>query len=230
MNMEKRGKIALFWTVERRTLFVSLALAGITVIITVLTPSHPFRGKRDRWTKLLLQRAPTQEFKELVKIYSIIKSHMATISEREVWNISETISKESSKHKIDPMLVLALIKVESKFQHAAVSPDGARGLMQIQPAVAKSLLHRISLDQNDLGTIFKPEHLYDPIFNIKLGVFYLKDLNRRFRNVNLALAAYNLGPTEIHHRLENEIEVSDEYAGKVLSTYQIYRRAKSATF
>ena len=228
--MEKRDKTALWWTVKRRTLFVSLALAGITVLITVLTPSHPLRGKRDRWTQLAVERVPTQVSKELVKIYGIIKSQLPTASDREVWKISDTISKESSKHKIDPMLVLAVIEVESKFQHAAVSPAGARGLMQIQPAVAKSLFHRITLHQDNVIKPFKPEYLHDPIFNIKLGIFYLKDLNRKFRNIKLVLAAYNAGPTEIRNRLDNEIEVSDEYAAKVLSTYQIYRKAKPPMF
>ena len=228
--MEKRAKTALGWNVKRRILFVNLALAGITVLITVLTPSHPLRGKRDRWTKLATERTPTHISKELVKIYGIIKPHMKTASDPEVWKISDTIARESSKHMIDPMLVLALIKVESTFQHAAVSPAGARGLMQIQPAVAKSLFHKITLHQDDVIKPFKPEYLHDPILNIKLGIFYLRDLNRKFRNIKLVLAAYNAGPTEVRNRLDNELEVSDEYAVKVLSTYHIYRKAKSPMF
>jgi len=167
--------------------------------------------------------------KELVKIYSIVKSNRPDISEREGWELTEVIHGECAKHNLDPMLVLALIDVESKFQYAAVSPAGARGLMQILPYVGKSLLQEIGWEDEAGWKKFQPEFLDDPVLNIKLGVHYLQDLKKSFRDLTLALTAYNLGPTETKNRLNNEIEVSDKYATAVLSTYHKYKTSDQPT-
>ena len=57
--------------------------------------------------------------------------------------LRKSILEESAKRKIDPLLVLAVIKIESGFQYAAVSPVGARGIMQIMPDTARSLTHSV---------------------------------------------------------------------------------------
>ena len=73
-----------------------------------------------------------------MRIYSIVRSHRPDITEAEAWDLSEVILDESSGYGLDPMLVLAVIDVESKFQYGTVSPAGARGIMQILPDVAQS--------------------------------------------------------------------------------------------
>src|SRR5262249_55046896 len=82
---------------------------------------------------------------------------------------------------------LAVIDVESKFQYGAVSPAGARGIMQILPDVAKSLVERIGPHQLSHAKSFRPEFLDDPVLNIKLGVYYLHDLKKSFPNLTHAL-------------------------------------------
>jgi soluble lytic murein transglycosylase len=168
--------------------------------------------------------------RELVKIYSIVKSHRPDISEGEAWKVAEVILEQSSKHSFDPMLVLAMIQVESGFQYAAISPAGARGIMQLLPEVAKDLVGKISPIREAKFQPFKPEYLDDPVLNIKLGVYYLHDLRKNFRNLNLALIAYNLGPTEIRNRLENKIELSEEYSTAVLAAYRNYKNTKQPLF
>jgi len=101
---------------------------------------------------------------------------------------------------------------------------GARGLMQIRPLVANALANEVDLGDKFASGELDPEALDDPILNIKLGVFYLQHLKRRFRDLELALTAYNWGPTEIDNRLSMEEAVPLEYAIKVLSAYQSYRR------
>jgi soluble lytic murein transglycosylase-like protein len=177
-----------------------------------------------------VQLAEKPRPQELVKIYSIVRSNRPDIGDVEAWRISEVILQESSRHGLDPMLVLALIDVESKFQYAAVSPAGARGIMQILPGVAEGLANEIGLSQHFGAQRFRPEFLDNPILNIKLGVYYLKDLKKSFRTTNLALTAYNLGPTETRNRLENDIELSDDYTSAVLSTYQKYKQSKEPAF
>jgi soluble lytic murein transglycosylase len=124
------------------------------------------------------------------------------------------------------MLVLAVIDVESKFQYGAVSPAGARGIMQILPYVAKSLVQEIGLHQLSHSKSFRPEFLDDPVLNIKLGVYYLHDLKKSFRNLTHALTAYNMGPTETKNRLENDIDIPEEYSTLVLTAYQQYKNGK----
>src|SRR4029453_9649969 len=125
-----------------------------------------------------------------------------------------------------------VIDVESKFQYGAVSPAGARGIMQILPYVAQSLAEKIGLHQLSHAKSFRPEFLDDPVLNIKLGVYYLHDLKKSFRNLTHALTAYNKGPTENKKPLENALEVPEEYSTLVLAAYRQYKsgETKQPTF
>jgi soluble lytic murein transglycosylase-like protein len=82
-------------------------------------------------------------------------------------------------HDVPPVLVAAVVSVESGFNTHAVSPKGATGAMQLMPATAARY------GATDPG---------DPEQNIDVGVRHLKDLLHRYQgNVALALAAYNAG-------------------------------------
>jgi len=126
------------------------------------------------------------------------------------------------------MLVLAVIKVESRFQHTAISQGGARGLMQLRPKIAHALARDWDLESDAQSETLLAESLDDPILNIRLGVSYLGYLKKSFKDTGLVLAAYHWGPTEIRNRLEEEQEVPTEYAAKVLSAYQSYRKGGAA--
>jgi soluble lytic murein transglycosylase-like protein len=85
----------------------------------------------------------------------------------------------SRNHGVDPALVTAVMRTESGFNRFAVSPKGARGLMQLIPATG----HR-----------FGVRDFFDPQQNIEGGVRYLKFLLNKFEgNLDLSLAAYNAG-------------------------------------
>jgi hypothetical protein len=90
----------------------------------------------------------------------------------------EIISALSEAHGVDPLLVRALIQVESNYQPRARSSKGAMGLMQIMPATARE---------------YRVRNPYDPRTNIEVGVKRLKDLLDKWGAVDLALAAYNAG-------------------------------------
>jgi soluble lytic murein transglycosylase-like protein len=234
--MEKRHKKTVARTLSWATHGAKVALVSFLFLPVLFTVSpgllvlrslsaHPVPGEIIE-VDLPLAEAPRP--KELVKIYSILKNHRRDISEAEAWKVSAVIRQEATRYGIDPILVLAVIQVESRFKYDAVSPVGARGIMQIMPYVAKGLVESGVHREYSYG--FRPEYLDDPVFNIKLGVYYLHDLKKSFRHLHTALIAYNLGPTELRNRLDNEIEYSDEYAAAVLSMYQKYKRAKPATF
>jgi hypothetical protein len=90
----------------------------------------------------------------------------------------EIITSMAETHGVDPMLVRALIRVESGDEPTARSHKGAMGLMQLMPSTVRQ---------------YKVRNPYDPKANIAAGVKHLKSLLDRFRAVDLALAAYNAG-------------------------------------
>ncbi len=167
---------------------------------------------------------------ELVKIFSIVKSNRPDISDAEAWRVSEVILEESEKRRLDPMMVLAVIQVESGFQYRSVSPMGARGIMQIMPETGKFLTETLSTEYGLHPASFRPESLDDPLLNIRLGVYYLHDLAKQFNSLNLALLAYNAGPAEIQNRLNNNIAFSDAYATLVFDAYQSFKKSMPTTF
>lgn len=168
--------------------------------------------------------------KELVKIYSIVKSHRAEIPDLEAWSVADVVLAESAKRHLDPLLVLALIRVESDFQRDAVSPSGARGLMQIMPDTGKALAEILRRESDLRPAVFKPESLDDPHVNIRLGTYYLHDLRKQFQDLTVALSAYNFGPVEIQNRLENNLELSSDFSSLVLQAYERYKKVKQPTF
>jgi hypothetical protein len=92
---------------------------------------------------------------------------------------SELIATAAQAHGVDPILVQALIQVESNYQPRAKSHKGAMGLMQLMPATARE---------------YRVRNAYDPKANINAGIQKLKGLLNKWEgNVAIALAAYNAG-------------------------------------
>ena len=177
-----------------------------------------------------IEATPAPTPKELIAIYNVIKTNRPDISDAEAWKVSDAILEESAKHNLDPILIAALIEVESGFQSLAISPMGARGIMQIMPDVGKWIAREVGFTEEAGPGAFTPEHLDDPVLNIKLGIYYLYGLKKSFRSWNLALAAYNVGPTAMRDHLENETEAPIEFANAVLSVYRKYQAPRQPAF
>ena len=115
-------------------------------------------------------------------------------------------------HKVDPMLIKAIIKAESNFNCNAVSPKGAQGLMQLMPATAKDL---------------EVKDPFNPRENIYGGTKYIKWLLKRFNgDVRLSVAAYNAGPARIKKKKIPRIPETIAYVGKVLRQYKAYKKGR----
>lgn len=224
--MEKRHQKALALTLGAKGC-AKLALIGILFV----PGFYAVRGSKIPEVEPFVQVVvPAPKPKDLVRIFDVVRSNRPEIGEAEAWRVSDVILQESSRHNLDPILVAALIEVESGFRTTAISPMGARGIMQIMPEVGKAIAQAIGVREDSGGESFRPEHLDDPVFNIKLGTYYLYDLKKSFRSLNLALVAYNLGPTEIRNRLENDIDFSVEFVDAVLSVYRKYQKPKQPAF
>jgi soluble lytic murein transglycosylase-like protein len=93
----------------------------------------------------------------------------------------ELIDDLSAAHGVDPVLVRAVIQVESAFAANARSRKGARGLMQVMPAT---------------GRQYGAGNLYDPRTNLDTGIRHLKSLLQKYER-SVALAAYNAGEAAV---------------------------------
>jgi soluble lytic murein transglycosylase len=127
--------------------------------------------------------------------------------------VEAAIVRESRRNGLDPLLVAAVIQVESRFDPFAVSGVGACGLMQLMPPTAEWLLSR------DL----KPAHLFNPVLNIELGTLYLSQLMDQFDgDLNRALIAYNAGPSVARslQRGSKSWKRLEQYPKAVLTAYK----------
>ena len=120
------------------------------------------------------------------------------------------ITKAADKFKLDSALIKAVIKAESNFNHRAVSPVGAQGLMQLMPATAADL---------------KVEDSFHPEKNIEGGARYLRYLLNTYNgDLTLALAAYNAGERAVAKYNYNvpPYRETQNYVKRVFSFYNSY--------
>ena len=117
------------------------------------------------------------------------------------------IHRAARKYSVDPLLVKAVIQAESNFDHLAISPKGAKGLMQLMPETLRDM---------------EVKDPFDPADNIRGGTRYLRQMLNAFEgDLPLALAAYNAGPDRVREfgRIPPFPETQG-YVRKVLDTYQ----------
>jgi soluble lytic murein transglycosylase len=101
------------------------------------------------------------------------------------------------QHGLPRGIVYAVMRQESGFDPAVVSPASAVGLMQLMPATARQIAAELSLP-------FDEADLTRPDVNLRLGAFYIAKLLRMFQgSVVLAAAAYNAGPRAVSRWLES---------------------------
>jgi soluble lytic murein transglycosylase-like protein len=104
-------------------------------------------------------------------------------------DLARAILSETEAARLDPLLVLAVIQVESGYDPAAQSSAGAVGLMQLLPATMRREAERLGLDELD-GL--------DPVDNVRAGVRYLRRCLDSYPDLDLALMAYNAGPNRLY--------------------------------
>jgi soluble lytic murein transglycosylase len=147
----------------------------------------------------------------------------------------EDVEAIARKQGIDPCMLLAVMREESRFDAAARSVAGARGLMQIMPRTAYRLDKTLKLG------IRRPSQIHDAENNITLGAFYLKSLFSEFGSFARVLAAYNAGEAITRQWEQQGTYKSDDefiedipypetrnYVKKVITSYFEYRKSDSS--
>jgi len=143
----------------------------------------PTRAGKALWLALVLALAAAALFKPaLRRIYTI--------------DYRDAIAAAATSHGLDPLLVAAIVRVESGFNARALSPKGARGLMQVMPDTGAWVAQQLSWPD------YHPDMLYDPERNLAIGTWYLRYLATVFDgNLVATLAAYNAGQNRVQQWL-----------------------------
>ena len=141
------------------------------------------------------------------RVYGEVERRSVRLAPAERTRVARAILEESLATALDPLLVVAVIHVESQFDPRAVSPAGAMGLMQLMPPTMRE---QIALSR------LTPGDPLDPVANVRAGVRYLARLRAAFESMELALVAYNAGPARLRAHLR---------AGTVPKRLRAYPRA-----
>ncbi|WP_248730153.1 MULTISPECIES: transglycosylase SLT domain-containing protein [Halomonadaceae] len=111
---------------------------------------------------------------------------------------------------VDPYLLMGIARRESAYNTEALSPAGARGLMQLMPGTATLLARQLGI--SDPG----PYGVLEPEMNIRLGSTYIRDMIDRYRGNRLAAAAaYNAGPGRVDRWLRDAPEEFDLFVESI---------------
>jgi hypothetical protein len=188
-----------------------LALAAVLIISTFMaagTARADIYKHIDKDGVLHLTNVPSDPNVKYIMIMR--EKRILFQSNIDVNKYDEIINRTANKFGLDSALIKAIIKAESNFNHNAVSPVGAQGLMQLMPKTAYAL----SVDDS-----FHPEK------NIEGGARYLRYLLKTYRgDLSLALAAYNAGEKAVakyHYNIPPYRETQN-YVRRVLSFYKSY--------
>jgi hypothetical protein len=123
-------------------------------------------------------------------------------------NLAELIFDVASREGLDPELGFRLVKVESGFNVQAKSRANAFGLAQVQLATARFYDADLTIEQ-----------LLEPETNLRIGFRYLRYLMDNYKDLNLALLAYNRGPSRINDLIEAGRDPDNGYPSALMKGY-----------
>ena len=141
---------------------------------------------------------------------------------------ADYVTAASKEFGVEEALIYAVIYCESDFDPEAVSSVGAMGLMQMMPATFEEM-------QRYLGEKYDTDALFEAQISIRYGTYYLSRMYERFGDWEIALAAYNAGPTTVSKWLQNEdycqdgklihipYSETDKYVTKVMGMVEKYK-------
>jgi len=148
--------------------------------------------------------------KPVYRPFQLLRPYLRSLGGKESAEFDRLIRESCERHGVEFALVKAVVKAESAFDPLALSPAGARGLMQLMP---------------DTAALQGVTDVHDPRDNIDGGVRHLRLLLDRFRgNLTLTLAAYNAGPEAVaRYNGMPPYEETQEYVQRVLQYRESYR-------
>jgi soluble lytic murein transglycosylase-like protein len=155
------------------------------------------------------------------RMSALLSSAAPHLDDREHGELVEALTEAEEKHDLDAALLLALIDQESRFDADARGAGGTLGLMQVAPATGSHVAERHGIPWSGAAT------LLDPGRNVTIGAAYLAELLDVFDDVDLSLAAYNLGPGRVKQMLASGRRPQGVYAAKIRTRYDRIRKLVS---
>jgi soluble lytic murein transglycosylase-like protein len=166
-----------------RSNLLRIVFATLVALATPCVVQAQIYTWRDSTGNLVLSDHPKDSTQRTYAVVGTSGDIRTTRSTQRTSAYDSLIAEHAAVHRVRPDLVRAVIQAESAFNPTARSVKGAMGLMQLMPATAVAY---------GVGNAF------DPAENIRAGVAYLRGLLDRYsQNEELALAAYNAGPTAV---------------------------------
>jgi len=123
--------------------------------------------------------------------------------------IKQNIIKQSKAMGVEPAIMLSIAKTESGFRQNVTSPGGHIGVFQLSGATAK----RMGVNPYDLDD------------NIKGGITYYKNMYDKFGSMELAVAAYNVGPDTIVRKNNTVPNYSRPFVTRIMNDYNKFKNS-----
>jgi soluble lytic murein transglycosylase-like protein len=183
------------------------------------------RAEKAKMNLLLVQLAAQERIAQALK--SVVGNTIAPVA---YYQLVDLVYSNSKTYGYDPLLVLAVMQVESVFKPQALGRykdkrlSGALGLMQVKPETAREIAHDLGIPIASNTDLFKPE------INLAIGVAYLTKLIGAFKSFKLGLLAYNQGPGAIKERLQENQPQSIAYYDRVLKKYYALKKSTEQRF
>jgi soluble lytic murein transglycosylase-like protein len=202
-------------------------LAAATAVLAVggllLAPGRigeaPAEPRVETWVTATCGGAPDCARWQSAQALADLLAERMDLPEGDRLRLATAIAVEADVARLDPLLVLAVIAVESSFDVGAVSRRGALGLMQLKPSTLRREAARARIRIADLD---------DPVANVRAGIRYLRRLLDDFRqDQELALMAYNAGPQRISRLRHEEGGVPEYYRSYARRVEAERRRLRS---
>ncbi|MBN1129910.1 MAG: lytic transglycosylase domain-containing protein [Chitinispirillaceae bacterium] len=230
--------------IRHRALWLSELLAGTTVALllvcfmsmTLVILLNSFSIRTFDRNIAALEKEKIQRthaisgLREQTRILALMRKLTgSTVSDRTLCEVAGLVHRSSVQFGYDPLLLVAVIKVEGVFDPMARgrfisgAHSGALGLMQLKFETAQDMARQLKLPLRG------EEDLFDPEINLVLGIAYLTQLIKRFKSFKLGLLAYNQGPGVIRQSLTNKEPLSIAYYQKVLHYYYRLKKMSRAS-
>ncbi|WP_346798931.1 transglycosylase SLT domain-containing protein [Halomonas sp. Bachu 37] len=189
-----RDRVAELPVVERTEALMRIGEAGLANSEWL----HAVRNASPEQARALADYAAQQGWHALLVQTTIAAQMWDTLEWRFPQAYRESFLHWGRMTGVDPYLLMAITRRESAYNPAALSPAGARGLMQLMPGTATQVSRALGLP--DPG----PYGILEPELNIRLGSTYLRDKLERYQDNRLAAAAaYNAGPGRVDRWLQD---------------------------
>ena len=169
----------------------------------------------------------------IIPLVGLILYSILGIVEEKIYPMTyeDIVMEMAEEYDLQPSLVFAVIRTESKFDKNAVSPAQAKGLMQITDDTFRWAQKRAQQEEMD------PDNLFIPQINIRYGCYILTLLSQQFSDLETVLAAYNAGQGKVNQWLQDPncsddgktlkhipYEETEDYVHRVINTQLRYQK------